>query len=107
MSIPFCPLNASWNKQGSTVAGFASGISSVSLGGLNNPRDFLVDDDGNLHILDTYNNRIVYWPANSKQGQIVAGDGASVSITSRILGPSMFVGENSYFLVDCLDDSNI
>jgi hypothetical protein len=90
-------VNASWNRQGLTVAGFADGISSASLDGLYSPYDLLVDAAGNLHILDAGNNRIVYWPVNSIQGHVVAGNGAPGAGTCMIDGPSLFTGDSQDF----------
>lgn len=92
-----CPANASWNNQAITVAGFIDGTSSPSTDGLYNPNDLLVDSDGNMHILDAGNNRILYWPVNSNQGYIVAGNGAAHSASEMINAPRCFIGKSSHY----------
>lgn len=71
------------------------GTSSSSTDGLYDPNDLLVDSDGNMHILDTGNNRILYWPVNSNQGHIVAGNGAAKSASEMINAPRCFTRKNS------------
>ncbi|CAK9188739.1 unnamed protein product [Sphagnum troendelagicum] len=55
---------------GTTVAGHGGGGSSA-LNGLNNPTGIDVDNNSNLYIADTGNNRLVVWAPNATNGTIL------------------------------------
>ena len=71
-----CAANATWKSAAVTVGGSSNGVSSSSLAGLNNPVDMLIDTRGNLLITDCNNYRVVYWPVNATEGQMIVGTGA-------------------------------
>lgn len=79
------------------MAGFADGTRSSSLAGLSFPNDLYVDDIGNMHILDTSNNRILYWPVNSTMGRMVIGTGYSGSNDNQIGYAASFTGDSEHF----------
>ena len=63
---------------GSTVAGLTngtSGPSGLNSTGLFNPRDVTLDSSGDLYIVDTSWNRVLYWPNGGSSGFAVAGQG--------------------------------
>lgn len=69
-ALRICP-NATWSKNGTTVAG---GLNSGSaLNQLTIPVDMFVDSNDAIYIADSFNSRIVKWDAGAKQGQLVAG----------------------------------
>lgn len=94
--IQFCPGNATWKKQGVTVAGFSNGTSSSSLAGLLISTDLQVDAVGNLLIADFGNHRILYWPKNSVQGHIIAGTGNRGGMNNQLNGPITFRGNDKH-----------
>lgn len=92
-----CSANASWSKQGITVAGFANGTADSSLSGLHYPADMLVDSMGNMYIIDSLNYRILYWPMNSKEGRIVADSSRSDLSSSVIRRMAGLAGDDHYY----------
>ena len=76
------------------MAGFANGTPSASLFGLHYPIDLLVDGIGNMHIVDYFNNRILYWPVNSAEGRIVAGTNESGSDANQLNLPRAIAGND-------------
>ena len=76
------------------MAGFADGTPSRSLAGLRAPNDLFVDDIGNMHIVDSSNSRILYWPMNSGEGSIVAGTGEYGSEANELNWPTYLTGSN-------------
>ena len=60
---------------GSTVAGNRHGTAGIDLSHFNEPVGIQVADDGNLYVADYNNNRVLYWPAGSQSGSIIAGNG--------------------------------
>ena len=95
-----CSANATWKKEAITVAGFADGTQSKSLAGLHFPFDLFIDDIGNMHIVDVYNHRILYWPVNSVEGHIVAGTGEPGSKANQLYEPSYFTSNDQYTVSD-------
>jgi hypothetical protein len=77
-----------------TVAGFSDDTSSTSFARLNNPYDFFVDGIGNMHIADSNNHRILYWPVNSAEGRIVAGTGEPGSEANQLFSPIALTSNN-------------
>ena len=79
------------------MAGFAEGTTSASLAGLRTPSDLFVDEIGNMHIADSSNSRILYWPINSREGRIVAGTGHYGSEANQLGWPTSFTSNDQYF----------
>ena len=69
-SLRICP-NATWSKNGITVAGGLTTGSAVNQ--LCIPVDIFVDSNDAIYIADSFNHRIVKWDAGAKQGHLVAG----------------------------------
>ena len=63
------------SMNGTTVAGFGNGTSSNSLYGLGSPVHLIVDDEENLYIAESGNNRVSWWSRNALSGVVVAGFG--------------------------------
>ena len=63
------------SMNGTTVAGFGNGTSSNSLYGLGSPVHVIVDDEENLYIAESGNNRVSWWSRNALSGVVVAGFG--------------------------------
>lgn len=59
-----------------TVAG-KSGVYGSGNDTLYFPQAILVDTNGDIFISDSFNNRIMHWPANSAYGLLVAGSNAA------------------------------
>jgi sugar lactone lactonase YvrE len=57
------------------VAGQALGIPSSSAFGLSYPKGVTVDQNSNVYVADTNNNRIQLWTSGSSIGTTVAGNG--------------------------------
>ena len=81
-----------------TVSGFSNGSSSTSLDGLQYPTDIHIDDVGNIHIVDSSNSRILYWPLNSAKGLNVIGTNGSGSGPNQLKIPSNLIGNDRYYL---------
>lgn len=64
------------NSTGTTVAGQTSGSSGTNLNRLTYPNDVDVDSNGNIYVVDTYNNRVMKWTSNAVTGARVAGNGS-------------------------------
>ena len=88
-----CAANATWSREGVTVAGSASGIPSLTPTGLRGPNDMLIDSMGHLFIADSENNRVVCWLNNATQGYVVAGTGAFGSWINLLKYPGALVGK--------------
>jgi len=63
------------SSNATTVAGRANGIAGSTADALNSCGFLLVDDDGNIHISDGGNNRVMFWKKDAVQGTIAAGNG--------------------------------
>ncbi len=63
------------NVTGTTIAGSSSGVSGSSASLLSYPNDVAVDSSGNLFIVEAYNHRVQFWPANATSGFTIAGNG--------------------------------
>jgi len=63
------------SMNGTTVAGFGNGTSSNSLYGLGSPVHVIVDDEQNLYIAESGNNRVSWWSRHALSGVVVAGFG--------------------------------
>lgn len=87
-------------KKGVTVAGFANGSSSTSLAGLQYPTDMFFDDVGDMYIVDSNNNRILYWSQNSVKGVHVIGSNVSGSGANQLKIPSNLMGNDKYYIFD-------
>ncbi|CAF4375026.1 unnamed protein product [Rotaria socialis] len=86
-SIPLCSINATWKREGVTVAGFFNSTADSSLSGLYYPEEIVVDPVGNLYILDFLNRRILYWPTNSTEGRSIAGTRVSDAEPNQLRSP--------------------
>lgn len=76
------------------MAGFGNGTSATLFADLNFPMDLFVDGIGNMHIADSNNHRILYWPVNSAEGRIVAGTGEPGSEVNQLFWPRTLTSNN-------------
>lgn len=63
-------------SNGSTVAALENGTagpSTFNSTGLFNPRDVVLDSNGDLYIVDTSWHRVLFWPNGGSSGTTVAG----------------------------------
>ncbi|CAF1237990.1 unnamed protein product [Adineta steineri] len=60
-----------WKQNGITVAG--GNEKGQKLNQFNEPAGIFIDKNKNIFIADSFNDRIVEWKHNAKQGQIIAG----------------------------------
>jgi len=63
------------SSNATTVAGRANGITGSTADTFNSASFLLVDDDGNIHISDGNNHRVMFWKKDAVQGTIAAGNG--------------------------------
>ncbi|CAF0850861.1 unnamed protein product [Adineta ricciae] len=99
--ISLCSANATWNNKAVTVAGFTNETYSEPLATLYSPNDLFIDSIGNMHILDSLNYRILYWPNNSTEGRIVAGTGEPGSDADQLFyAVSFAVGQGQMYVSD-------
>ena len=69
---------------GTTVAGQAGGGSNA-LNGLHNPTGIDVDDNSNLYIADTGNNRLMLWTPNATNGSILISNNLMRNVYGLVL----------------------
>ena len=67
------------SMNGTTVAGFGNGTNGTSLYGLIQPVHVIVDDEENLYITDSGNNRVLSWSRNASSGIVIGGFGKKKS----------------------------
>ena len=69
---------------------------------LYNPNGMLIDDDQNIFIADTFNDRIVEWKNNSNHSQIVAGGNGQESRNDQLTYPtSVIIDQQNDSLIIC------
>jgi sugar lactone lactonase YvrE len=71
---------------GTTVAGQAGGGSSA-LNSLRNPTGIAVDNNSNLYIADTDNNRVMLWAPNATNGTILISSSLLNNVYGLLLAP--------------------
>ncbi|CAF3884317.1 unnamed protein product, partial [Rotaria sp. Silwood1] len=77
--------NATWSKNGITVAG-GNGYGS-EINQLNCPLGLYVDDDQTVYVADQYNHRIVEWKYGATNGKVVAGGNEKGNGAHQLNGP--------------------
>ncbi|CAF5160781.1 unnamed protein product, partial [Rotaria magnacalcarata] len=60
-------------RNGTTVAGQSNGTCGSGPSLLQTPQGVIVDSDGNVYAVDTYNNRVQLWSYGASFGIMVAG----------------------------------
>jgi hypothetical protein len=65
--------------QGGSFTSNASSNGGVSANSLNGPQSVVLDASGNLYVADTYNNRVLFYPAGSTTATQVYGQGGSLT----------------------------
>ncbi|CAF1481707.1 unnamed protein product, partial [Adineta steineri] len=88
---PFCPTitnenNLKWKQNAITVAG--GNGQGQKLNQLNIPWRIFIDEKKNIFIADYFNDRIVEWKYNAKEGQIIAGGNGQGSRMDQLDRPS-------------------
>ncbi|CAF1201474.1 unnamed protein product [Adineta steineri] len=92
--------NTKWKQNGSTVAG-GHGLGN-GLNQLNHPLGIYVDDDNhNLYIADSENQRIVRWKFGANNGEIVAGGNGPGDALNQLRSPTDVIldKEKKYIIV--------
>ena len=72
---------------GTTVCGQSNGVSGSDAYHLSNPWRVIVENEGDIYVVDTSNHRIQLWQLNSSFGLTVAGLGVSGSSASQLSNP--------------------
>jgi len=86
-----------------TVAGRADGVAGSTDTTFKEPTSLLVDDDGNIHISDVNNHRVMFWKKDAVQGTRVAGNGVAGSSDNQLINPVGLAYDyrsNSLFIAD-------
>ena len=60
-----------------TAAGQANGASGSTSDKLDGPRDIFADENENIFVVDSGNERIQFWKKGAKTGKMVAGNGST------------------------------
>ncbi|CAF0879498.1 unnamed protein product [Adineta ricciae] len=102
-----CALNATWKIHGITIAGSSNDSNLFSRANLNHPNDILLTTGGSLFIADSENHRIVYWPTNVTEGQIVIGTGTVGSWANLLKYAAAVVAWNDQLIVSDLGNYRI
>ncbi|CAF1292432.1 unnamed protein product [Adineta steineri] len=83
-----------WNQNAITVA--AGNREGQQLNQLNRPVGIFIDKSKNIFITDCYNDRVVEWKYNAKQGQIIAGGNGKGDRMNQLYCPTdMIVDQQS------------
>jgi sugar lactone lactonase YvrE len=99
---------------GITVAGI-TGYYGNGLNQLWNPTALMVDNNQNMYIVDSDNNRILQWTIGASSGMIIAGDGTYGTLATQLNNPyninfdssgSLYVADSSNnriqkYLISC------
>ena len=67
ISIPIISAKAKWMQNGITI------LRGNGVNQLNCPHSVCIDDDQNIYVADSMNNRIVQWKNDVTIGQVVTG----------------------------------
>ncbi|CAF0779367.1 unnamed protein product [Rotaria sordida] len=96
----YLSANATWTRNGVTVAGADGGGSGMSQ--LCYPLGLCVDDDQNIYIADHANHRIVVWKCGATTGRIVAGGNGQGNQSDQLNSPyDMIVDKERNSLIIC------
>ncbi|CAF1416114.1 unnamed protein product, partial [Adineta ricciae] len=90
----------SWNQNGTTVAGNASGIPGSSLSELNGPVGISITDNDILYISDQSNYRIVVVDLSRTTNSFAIGSGQSHAAVQAIYPIDVFVFNSSLYITD-------
>jgi len=67
------------DTQATTVAGQASGATGAGSNVLLRPTGIVIDEDGNIYVSDSGNNRVQFWANGASIGTTIAGTGSLIS----------------------------
>ncbi|CAF4732769.1 unnamed protein product, partial [Rotaria sp. Silwood2] len=84
-SLTDIPPNATWSKNGITVAGgngYGNGTNQVYY-----PLGLYIDDDQTIYVADQRNHRIVEWKPGATNGTVVAGENEQGSEAHQLYDP--------------------
>ena len=97
LNIPKC---ATWNPNGTTVAGRKNGTPGSDFGSLKVPACIFIDDNNSLFVTDRDNHRIMKYNANDTNGTVVAGNFGPGNNNSQLDTPrSMGVDRYGFLIV--------
>ncbi|CAF1564536.1 unnamed protein product, partial [Adineta steineri] len=83
---------------GAVVAGNANGAQGSSLTTLYYPAGITIGIDNSLYVSDSYNSRVLRFPAGSLTGSLVAGTGSPGASNNQLYGPSGLYIDTSFNL---------
>jgi hypothetical protein len=91
-----------------TAAGQASGASGSTSDKLNGPRDIFADENENVVVVDSGNQRIQFWGKNAKTGKTMAGNGSAGTALNEFNRPYRVVLDSKKnIIVADLDNQRI
>ncbi|CAF3557607.1 unnamed protein product [Adineta steineri] len=97
-------INLKWEQNATTVAG--ENVSGQQLNQLDRPRAIFIDEKKNIFIADSWNDRIVEWKYNAKEGQIIAGGNGKGNEMDQLNEPSDVVVDQQNHLIIIADYKN-
>ena len=87
-------------KEGIIVAGEQG--QGNSLKQLSNPEGLVVNENDDVFVADSHNNRVMCWPSDSKEGHVVVGRNGQGEGSNQLLYPGGLVIDraNNLYVVD-------
>ncbi|UJR11997.1 hypothetical protein I4U23_016175 [Adineta vaga] len=92
--------SANWTRDGTTVAGQATGMSGSAIGYLNKNEGIFIADDDTLYIGDAGNNRIVKIQFNESNNIRTIGSGSGSNASQFNYPSGVFVTNSSIYVAD-------
>ncbi|CAF1226629.1 unnamed protein product [Adineta steineri] len=97
-------INVKWEQNATTVAG--ENVSGQQLNQLDRPRAIFIDEKKNIFIADSWNDRIIEWKYNAKEGQIIAGGNGKGNEMDQLNEPSDVVVDQQNHSIIIADYKN-
>ncbi|CAF1236993.1 unnamed protein product [Rotaria sp. Silwood1] len=92
--------NATWSKNGITVAGGNSQGSETNQ--LSYPWGLYIDEDQTIYVADLFNHRIMEWKSGATNGKVVAGGNGEGKGAHRLNGPrDVIINKENDSLIIC------
>ncbi|CAF1153421.1 unnamed protein product, partial [Adineta steineri] len=104
LNNPSKPKFNKWKQNGITVAG--GNEHGQQLNKLSGPAGIFVDKNKNIFIADRWNDRIVEWKYNAKQGQIIAGGNFRGNQMDQLNRPTDVIVDQKYYSIIIADHGN-